>query len=134
MKIVIDTNVIASALVFGGRPYEVISLLNKNLINAFVTQDIVDEYRKTYEQLRKKYATRNRMLLDDVITKFSMSQTHSHIEVCRDPDDNKFIECAVDNKCIYIVSGDKDLLVLEKYEDVEILTVSQFLEKYSATL
>ena len=56
--------------------------------------------------------------------------SHSHIEACRDPDDNKFIECAIDNRCIYIVSGDKDLLVLEQYEDIGILTVSEFLEQY----
>lgn len=53
-----------------------------------------------------------------------------HIEACRDPDDNKFIEYAIDNRCIYIVSGDKDLLVLEQYEDIGILTVSEFLEQY----
>ena len=39
----------------------------------------------------------------------------------------KFIECAVDGKCIYIVSGDKDLLAVEKYHDVQIVTVADFL-------
>lgn len=64
-------------------------------------------------------------------TKRRKDGKRSHrIEACRDPDDNKFIECAIDNRCIYIVSGDKDLLVLEQYEDIGILTVSDFLEQY----
>ena len=47
--------------------------------------------------------------------------------VCRDPDDNKFIECAIDGRCLYIVSGDRDLLSLTKYNDVQIVTVAKFL-------
>jgi predicted nucleic acid-binding protein len=51
------------------------------------------------------------------------------VEVCRDPDDDKFISCAVDAECLYIVSGDKDLLALERYEGIGILTVAQFFEQ-----
>ncbi|MDD7326450.1 MAG: putative toxin-antitoxin system toxin component, PIN family [Lachnospiraceae bacterium] len=50
--------------------------------------------------------------------------------MCRDPDDNKFLECAVDAKAIYIVSGDKDLLTLEKYDNVEIITAREFCDRY----
>ena len=49
------------------------------------------------------------------------------MELCRDPDDDKFIECADDAKCVYIVSGDKGLLSLKKYKDIEIVTVADFM-------
>ena len=52
------------------------------------------------------------------------------INVCRDPDDNKFIACAVDAKAIYIVSGDKDLLSVENYDEIEIVTARDFYERY----
>ncbi len=52
----------------------------------------------------------------------------TRIDVCRDPDDNKFIECAVDSKCYYVISGDKDLLTVKEYEGIEIVTVAEFLE------
>ena len=52
------------------------------------------------------------------------------INVCRDPDDNKFIACAVDAKAIYIVSGDKDLLSVENYDEIEIVTAKDFYERY----
>ena len=50
------------------------------------------------------------------------------VAVCRDPDDDKFISCAIDGQCYYVVSGDKDLLTLKKYRHVKIVTVSEFLE------
>ena len=54
----------------------------------------------------------------------------THVEICRDPDDNKFLECAKDSHALYIVSGDKDLLVIEKYENIQIVTAKTFFEKY----
>ena len=47
----------------------------------------------------------------------------------RDPDDDKFISCAVDGKCFYIVSGDNDLLSVGNYGNIEILTVADFLRR-----
>ena len=49
-----------------------------------------------------------------------------------DPDDNKFISCAIDGQCYYIVSGDKDLLTLKEYSDVKIVTVAEFFELMNA--
>lgn len=53
-----------------------------------------------------------------------------HVEICRDPDDNKFLECAKDSHALYIVSGDKDLLVIKQFENVQIVTAKSFCQKY----
>lgn len=53
----------------------------------------------------------------------------TNIDVCRDPDDDKFIECAVDSKALYIVSGDKDLLDISEYEGIQI-TAKEFCDRY----
>lgn len=55
MKIVIDTNVIASAIFFGGKPRQLIELLVGKELNAYVTPDIVKEYYETAEYLQNKY-------------------------------------------------------------------------------
>ncbi|MBR3355647.1 MAG: putative toxin-antitoxin system toxin component, PIN family [Oscillospiraceae bacterium] len=60
----------------------------------------------------------------------SVIEPSSHVRVCRDPDDNKFIECALDGQCNYIVSGDKDLLDIRHYKNIRIITVSEFLGLY----
>lgn len=48
--------------------------------------------------------------------------------ITRDPDDNRVIECAVDGRCEYVVSRDRDLLDLERYDEIEIVDVERFLE------
>ena len=130
MRIVIDTNVLISGIIFGGKPSKIIELLFGKKISVFASPEMVDEYKRIYGELGERYAKRTHNELNEIINSMNILTSHSHIEACRDPDDNKFIECAIDNRCIYIVSGDKDLLVLEQYEDIGILTVSEFLEQY----
>ncbi len=130
MRIVIDTNVLISGIIFGGKPSKIIELLFGKKISIFASPEMVDEYKRIYGELGERYAKRTHNELNEIINSMNILPSHSHIEACRDPDDNKFIECAIDNRCIYIVSGDKDLLVLEQYEDIGILTVSEFLEQY----
>jgi predicted nucleic acid-binding protein len=52
------------------------------------------------------------------------------IDVCEDPDDNKFIECALASNCPIIVSGDNHLLKLAGYSGIEVLKPRNFMEKY----
>lgn len=130
MRIVIDTNVLISGIIFGGKPSKIIELLFGKKISVFASPEMIDEYKRIYGELGERYAKRTHNELNEIINSMNILPSHSHIEACRDPDDNKFIECAIDNRCIYIVSGDKDLLVLEQYEDIGILTVSEFLEQY----
>lgn len=131
MKIVIDTNVIAVAIFFGGRPKELIEHLVYRRVDAYASTEIISEYRETIEELSERYPNRpNNIPLTDILFAMKMVEPTTHVDICRDPDDNKFIDCAIDGGCIYIVSGDKDLLSLESYGDIEIVTVSEFLTKY----
>ena len=50
----------------------------------------------------------------------------SKVEVCRDPDDDKFLACALDAGAYYVVSSDADLLVIENFENIEIITAKDF--------
>lgn len=58
----------------------------------------------------------------------------TRVKLSRDPDDDKFLGCAKDARALYIVSGDKDLLVLERYEEIEIITAKEFCERYPSLL
>ncbi|MCR5650043.1 MAG: putative toxin-antitoxin system toxin component, PIN family [Lachnospiraceae bacterium] len=129
MKIVIDTNVVASAIFFGGKPRQLIDKLVNKEFEACATKEIIAEYRETIEYLFEKYPSKQVGSPLEIITgTMTIIKTTSSIDVCRDPDDNKFIECAIDAECLYIVSGDKDLLTVEKYEDIRIMTVAEFLD------
>ncbi len=53
------------------------------------------------------------------------------VKLCRDPDDDKFINCALAAKAVYIVSGDSDLLVLKGKSPIEIVTPAEFYRKWT---
>ena len=130
MRIVVDTNVIASAIFFGGKPYQLLRYIMEDRVDVVASKDIVDEYEEIVSRLQRKYqAISTRIPLQELIAKFEIIRVGSEIRVCRDPDDDKFISCAVDGKCIYIVSGDSDLLSIGNYGDIEILTVADFLSR-----
>lgn len=130
MKIVIDTNVIISAIFFGGQPRRILEHLFKDDFSAFVSPEIVKEYIETYNEIHRKYNDKgNSAILQKIVEKSEMISPEIKINVCRDPDDNKFISCALQAKCLYIVGGDNDLLSLGKVEEVEIIKVGEFLNR-----
>ena len=133
MRIVIDTNVLASAIVFGGKPAELMQLVLMQTISAVATQEIIAEYQSTIDSLFQKYKGRDLFFsADSIYSAMEIIPAQTRVDVCRDPDDNKFISCAIDGQCYYIVSGDKDLLTLKEYSDVKIVTVAEFFELMNA--
>ena len=131
MKIVIDTNVIVSALFFGGKPRALLELVATGHLDIFVTQEILAEYYATINyQLEEYHGHQLSPFLPEFTKVASVIEPSSRVRVCRDPDDNKFIECALDGQCSYIVSGDKDLLDIRHYKNIRIITVLEFLGLY----
>jgi putative PIN family toxin of toxin-antitoxin system len=134
MRIVVDTNIIASAIFFDGLPEKLTDLILTDSISVIATESIVKEYEKTILYLLNNPKTpKPQMELAALITHLTFIEPHTQIEICRDPDDDKFISCAKDGLCSHIVSGDKDLLVLGQYENTKISPVRDFLEFYKTT-
>lgn len=131
MKIVIDTNVVISGVFFGGYPQTVLRCVVQGRVTASATAEIIDEYLEiAQEMVRRKQGHIRKDILSPLIDKLELIEPQSDIHVSRDPDDDKFIACANDAKALYIVSGDKDLLVLERYKNIEIVTAKEFCERY----
>ena len=104
-------------------------------MEAVATDRILAEYQATIDYLLKRYGGEHlRISAMPIFAATEVIPQTDGIKVCRDPDDDKFISCAVDGKCIYIVSGDKDLLSLGRHENVEIVTVAQFLDRFSTSI
>ena len=133
MRIVVDTNVVASAVLFGGKPGALIRFVLTHAVSAVATQEIIAEYQSTIDSLFQKYNGRELFFsADSIYSAMEIIPAQTRVDVCRDPDDNKFISCAIDGQCYYIVSGDKDLLTLKEYSDVKIVTVAEFFELMKA--
>ena len=114
---------------FGGKPGELLRLILARSISAVATQEILDEYQETIDYLLEKYKGRElHFSTVPVYSAMEIIPAKTGVAVCRDPDDDKFISCAIDGQCYYVVSGDKDLLTLKKVRHVRIVTVSELLE------
>ena len=132
MKIVIDTNVVISAVFFKGKPLELIKKVinHSDSIEAYASMDIVLEYEEIFKRMieKKKKEVPEDNALDYFISSLTLIEDTNNIHVSRDPDDDKFLECAFNCKAIYIVSGDNDLLDIKEYEGIKIVKVDEFLK------
>ena len=129
IRVVIDTNVYISALLFGGLPG---SLLDIAFLQSFVlviSPALLDE-------LDEKLLLKFEISVED--TAIIRGKLESIAEIIRpdlvlnvvedDPDDDRVLECAVKGDADYIVTGDRHLLKLGVYEGISIVTVRQFLD------
>lgn len=131
MKILIDTNILISGLFFHGLPNQLLSELDFEKFKICINEEIFDEYRLQIDKkvLKPKYHL-NRELRNNFFSNLHDFEKVSDLKICRDPKDDKFINCAIDAKAIYIVSGDNDLLTIKNFAGIEIVTAREFYDRY----
>ena len=132
MKIVLDTNVFVSGVFWSGPPLKILTLWEAGVIDFVVTQGIFAEYERVGYALYKKYPTDKFFVLLERVGQHATVFADSSIAapVSRDPDDDKFIACALAANVSVIVSGDRDLLDVSGYAGIDILPPVAFLKKY----
>ncbi|MEI7838365.1 MAG: putative toxin-antitoxin system toxin component, PIN family [bacterium] len=127
--IVIDSNVWISALIFGGNPEKILKLFIDNKVEVVMSEEIITELRRIIINKFPLFVNSLNLLEASLRKDTVFVQLGSiTIDASRDVDDNRIIETAYIGKAQYIISGDKDLLVLKKYEDIKILNPSEFLK------
>lgn len=129
-RVVIDTNVFISALLNPeGTP--------RKVINVAINQFKIIQSENTYQELETrigkkkfdKYLEANDRIdfLRSIKNKAIVVDVNHKTRICSDPDDNKFLELVVSGKAIYIITGDNDLLTLNSYQEIQIITPADFL-------
>ncbi len=135
MRIVIDTNLWVSGLLWRGLPGKLLRLAEAGEVELCMTPSMLAELAKvlSYERFQPRLAELG--LTTAELIAYAMKLA-SIFEVSRetsivaaDPDDDVFLHCAAVAKAAYVVSGDHHLLDLVKYENVSILTVRDFLAR-----
>lgn len=132
MKVVIDTNVFVSSF-FGGNPGKIIDLWKKEKITLCLSHAILDEYIDVLSRIGMKDEAELEELLSLLSRGFNLlftTKTPKIKIVKNDPDDDKFIECAVALKADAIITGDREVLNIKEYTSIRILSPQQFLENY----
>jgi putative PIN family toxin of toxin-antitoxin system len=133
MRVVLDTNVLVSALLFTGISAELAPLWQKGAITVLLSREILEEYLRVlaYPKFELSEGEIKGLLEEEVLPFVQIIKPGIRIRVVkRDPSDNKFLECAVAGKADTLISGDNDLLILKHYRRVRIQTPAQFLEAF----
>ncbi|GBE01812.1 hypothetical protein BMS3Bbin06_02321 [bacterium BMS3Bbin06] len=132
-KVVIDTNVFISGFGWGGKPDALLTLLKNNQIVCYFSPEIFEELKRvvSYPKLKFTESLQNK-ILEFVFFNCKLVEPKEHITVIvDDPDDNRFLECAVEANAEFVISGDPHLLRIGKYKTVEIVDVDKFLDIFS---
>jgi putative PIN family toxin of toxin-antitoxin system len=129
-RIVVDTNVMASALLFGGNPREVLLQAIRGEIGLGMSPAMLYELQGVLS--RKKFGLAEQLVetvMNEVTGLSDMVFPRRSVSVIeRDPDDNMVLECALEYRAQAIISGDEHLLALAAFENIPILTPAQYLE------
>lgn len=131
MRAVLDTNVVMSAFFFGGTPLKIVRSAFSRKIELVVSKAVLSEYREVAERLYEQFPSVNyRRPLSILESKLTMVRPAALGEaVCRDPDDDDIIACALGGKAKVICSGDGDLLALNGFRGLEVMKPSVFCQK-----
>ncbi|MGW8303206.1 MAG: putative toxin-antitoxin system toxin component, PIN family [Desulfobacterales bacterium] len=131
VKVVVDTNVLVSALLFGGIPAQLIPLWQRGKIKPLASKEIIDEYLRvfTYPKFKLTEEDVNFLLYHEILPHFEVIDVESGPRIIkRDPEDDKFIRCALAGKAKFIISGDQHLLALKSYQKIKILSPIEIIQ------
>ena len=129
---VLDTNTLISALLFSGTAARLVPLWQSRRITVLVSKEILQEYLRVLAYPKFQLGDHEiRALVEEELLPFAETiRVRRRLAVVRrDPEDDKFLECAVAGRAEYLVTGDRDLRELGSYRGITILTVGEFLER-----
>lgn len=128
--VVIDTNVIISSF-HGGNPKAIVDLWITEKIRLCLSKNILNEYIEVlyrFEKIDRKEIKELLILFSTYWNMIFANKTPSINVIINDPDDNKFIECAVELGAEYIITSDKELLSIKQFGNIKIVNPKQFLD------
>ena len=128
-RVVCDTNILISALVFpGGSPDKIVRLARIGEVDLYVSPFVIDEFERVLRE-KFKYSKRQIEERSKRITAIStvVSPSEKVQVIQEDISDNRILECAIAAKAQVIVSGDKHLLSLKEFTGIAVVSAAEFL-------
>ena len=135
MKIVLDTNILISGTFWTGSSFRILQLIQEKKIVLILSKEILEEYEyiiQSEEILQKEvYQEERKSATMKLIQLAKIVNPQTSVQIIKDdPSDNKFIEAAIEGKAEYIITKDKHILNIKKYQNIKIITPEEFLEKF----
>ena len=130
LKVVVDTNVLVSATLFGGNPEKILDLAEEGKIKILISEKILEEFREVLQEKFGFSLSIAELAASGIREISSLITPTQRLTVIKEKEaDNRVLECAVEDRAQYIVSGDtKHLQPLKEYQEIKILSPAQFLK------
>jgi len=131
LRVVLDTNVLISGILFGGKPRQILEKAIRGEIRLCLSEPILEELKGVLQRSKFDYSPE---MIQFILTELTgiadfVDPSETIKVVLEDPEDNMILECAAEAKANYIITGDFHLLKLGRYLNTEVLTAAAFLEK-----
>jgi putative PIN family toxin of toxin-antitoxin system len=133
-RVVLDTNILVSALLFRGEVSKIYTLWNTGAITPVISKDTFNEFMDVlgYPKFKLTRDEIKAIIDEEVLPYFEVIDNVKQVSgVCKDPDDDKFIACAIIAGVELIVSGDAALCKVKKYKTVKVVSASEFLKQFA---
>ena len=132
MKVVLDTNVFVSGVFFGGTPGRVLEAWRDGTTEVVLSREILEEYVRVGEELAGRFPGIDLGPAFELLAVSATLVVSTRLPepVSRDPDDDKFLACALAAGADCVVSGDRDLLDVSPYEGVVVLSPRDFVDRF----
>ena len=132
MRVILDTNVFISGVFFAGPPYRILEGWKAGKVQLVLSHKILGEYQRVGDKLAEQFPGVDLRPMLELVTMNAEIFSDQIIPepVCEDPEDDKFIACALASGCRVIVSGDKHLLKVSGFGGIRVIRPRAFVDQY----
>ena len=132
MKIILDTNVLISGIFYSGPPFQILQAIHQGKIQNILSPEIIEEYQNTLSRISLKFPQiHSQKQLQWIIHNSQICAIKKQNKpICEDPDDDKFILCALKAKVNIIINGDKHLITLDGYKNIKVMKPKNFVDTH----
>jgi len=134
IKIIFDVNIWVSAFISPNMEKQVQAIILQDEVEVIVCSELLEELKQTLQRSNfKKYLSAEKMLLGIELVEQSSTfiSLKSVVELCRDHKDDYLLALDKDAQADFLLTGDKDLLVLNPFEQTQIIKLAEYLEWFN---
>jgi putative PIN family toxin of toxin-antitoxin system len=131
VRLILDTNLWISFLI-SSRYEKLDALLATGECSLLFSQELLEEFVSVAQRTKlRKYISKGKLedLLETIDEVAKFIPVRSNVIRCRDPKDNFLLNLAIDGNADYLLTGDKDLLVLKQIDQTQIMKIAEFMEQ-----
>jgi len=134
LKVVLDTNILVSALLFRGELSRIVELWKNGRLIPLISKATFQELKAVleYPKFRLTKDEIRTIVEEEILPFFEVVEVADDVSgICNDPDDDKFISCALSASADVVVSGDKHLCELHTYKSVRIIKAADLMKMFA---